>query len=137
MINKSKFAKSKFALIAALAAISFASPAFAQSYNKGDGTANELPFAYGPGGAKPSYEQGVAENPAWTVAQRQDQGFRSSHTAAIRQNEQRHGQRQVATRGVQGLYNYAGAPFAAELNPNSAAATGGGSAGYNQMVLTH
>ena len=131
MINKSKFA-----LIAALAAISFASPAFAQSYNKSDGTANELPFAYGPGGTKPAYEQGAAENPAWTVAQRQDQGFRSAHTAAIRQNGQRQGQRQVATRGVQGLYNYAGAPFAPEWNPNSAAATGGGSAGYNQMVLT-
>jgi hypothetical protein len=129
MINKSKLA-----LIAALAAISFASPAFAQSYNKGDGTANELPFAYGPGGSKPAYERGVAVNPAWTVAQRQDQGLRSSHTAAIRQNGQR-----VATTGVQGLYNYAGAPFASEWNPNSnaPAATGGGSAGYNQMVLTH
>jgi hypothetical protein len=129
MINRSKLA-----LIAALAAISFASPAFAQALNKGDGTGSVSTFAYGPGGSKPTYEPGVAESPAWTVAQRQDQGLRSSHTAAIRQNGQR-----VATTGVQGLYNYAGAPFASEWNPNSnaPAAAGGGSAGYNQMVLAH
>ena len=128
MINKSKLA-----LIAALA-ISFASPAFAQALNKGDGTGSVSAFAYGPGGSKPTYEPGVADSPAWTVAQPQDQGFRSSHTAAIHQNRQR-----VATAGVQGLYNYAGAPLVRESYPNSngAAATGGGSAGYNQMVLTH
>ena len=48
MINKSKLA-----LIAVVAAtLGIASPAFAQSYNPGDGTGNVLPFAYGPGGAK-------------------------------------------------------------------------------------
>ena len=45
---------SKLALIAVLAAMSVASPAFAQSFNKSDGTGNELPFAYGPGGTKPA-----------------------------------------------------------------------------------
>ena len=46
---------SKLALIAVLAAMSVASPAFAQSFNKADGTGNELPFAYGPGGTKPAW----------------------------------------------------------------------------------
>ena len=45
--------KSKLALIAVVAAtLGIASPAFAQSYNPGDGTGNALPFAYGPGGTK-------------------------------------------------------------------------------------
>ena len=54
---------SKLALIAVLAAMSVASPAFAQSFNKGDGTGNNLPFAYGPNGTKP----------AWTVAPQNEQ----------------------------------------------------------------
>ena len=58
MINKSKLA-----LIAVLAVFSAASPALAQSFNKGDGTGNAMPFAYGPGGTKPS----------WTVAPQNDQ----------------------------------------------------------------
>jgi len=48
MINKSKLA-----LIATLVAMSVASPAFAQSFSKGDGTANNLPFAYGPNAPSP------------------------------------------------------------------------------------
>ena len=59
MINTSK----KLALIAVLAAMSVASPAFAQSFSKSDGTGNVLPFAYGPGGTKP----------AWTVAPENEQ----------------------------------------------------------------
>jgi hypothetical protein len=55
--------KSKLALIAVLAAMSVASPALAQSFNKGDGTGNNMPFAYGPGGTKP----------AWTVPQENEQ----------------------------------------------------------------
>jgi hypothetical protein len=122
---------SKLALIAAMAAISFASPAFAQALNKGDGTGSVSAFAYGPGGSKPAYEPG----PGSAVAPQQVQtASRASHTVAIRQNGQR-----IANVGVQGLYNYAGAPPAGEWdsNSNSAAATGGGSSGYNQMVLTH
>jgi len=47
MINKSKFF-----MIAAVMTIAVTSPAFAQSFNPGDGTGNVLPFAYGPGGTK-------------------------------------------------------------------------------------
>ena len=47
MINKSKLT-----LIAAIAVMTVASPAFAQSYNPADGTGNALPFAYGPGATK-------------------------------------------------------------------------------------
>jgi hypothetical protein len=59
MINTSK----KLALIAVLAAMSVASPALAQSFDKSSGTGNELPFAYGPGGTKP----------AWTVPPQNEQ----------------------------------------------------------------
>src|SRR4029077_3019051 len=38
--------KSKIAVIAAIAALSFASPVFAQSFNRSDGTGNELPSYY-------------------------------------------------------------------------------------------
>jgi hypothetical protein len=44
--------KTTLALIASLAATGVAAPAFAQSYNPGDGTGNELPLAFGPGGLK-------------------------------------------------------------------------------------
>jgi hypothetical protein len=43
---------SKLTLIAAIAAVSIASPAFAQSFNPRDGTANVMPFSYGPGGSR-------------------------------------------------------------------------------------
>ena len=48
MINKSKLA-----LIAALVAMSAASPALAQAFSKGDGTGNNLPFTYGQNGTSP------------------------------------------------------------------------------------
>ncbi|HEY2244435.1 MAG TPA: hypothetical protein VGH47_09495 [Xanthobacteraceae bacterium] len=38
--------KRKIAVIAAIAALSYASPAFAQSFNRSDGTGNELPSYY-------------------------------------------------------------------------------------------
>jgi hypothetical protein len=126
MINKSKLA-----LIATLAAISFASPAFAQALNKSDGTGSVSAFAYGPGGAKPAYEPGPG---SFVAPQPEQTASRASHTVVVRQNGQR-----VANVGARGLYNYVGAPPAGEWNSNSnsAASTGGGSAGYNQMVLTH
>jgi hypothetical protein len=55
--------KSKLAVIAAVAAMSVASPALAQSFNLGDGAGNVLPFSYGPGGAKAR----------WTVAPQNNQ----------------------------------------------------------------
>jgi hypothetical protein len=106
---------SKLALIAVLAAMSVASPAFAQSFNKADGTGNELPFAYGPGGTKP----------AWTVPPQNDQ-------IAVRQT----GHNTFAAVPGRGLYDYAAVPFASGSDAaNSPAATGGGSTGYNEMLL--
>ena len=39
-------AKSKIIVIAAIAALSYAAPVFAQSFNRSDGTGNELPSYY-------------------------------------------------------------------------------------------
>jgi hypothetical protein len=116
---------SKLALIAVLAATSVASPAFAQSFNKGDGTGNNLPFAYGPGGTKPT----------WTVATENAQvAVRQSNAGkvAVRQT----GHNRFAVTGTTGLYDYAAVPFASGSDAaNSPAATGGGSTGYNEMLL--
>ena len=116
---------SKLALIAVLAAMSVASPALAQSFNKGDGTGNELPFTYGPNGTKP----------AWTVAPQNEQiAVRQSNAGkvAVRQT----GHDRVAVTGTTGLYDYAAVPFASGSDAaNSPAATGGGSTGYNEMLL--
>jgi hypothetical protein len=116
---------SKLALIAVLAAMSVASPAFAQSFNKADGTGNELPFAYGPGGTKP----------AWTVPPQNEQiAVRQSNAGkvAVRQT----GHNRFAVTGTNGLYDYAAVPFASGSDAaNSPAATGGGSTGYNEMLL--
>jgi hypothetical protein len=116
---------SKLALIAVLAAMSVASPAFAQSFNKSDGTGNELPFAYGPGGTKP----------AWTVAPENQQVVGQPSNAgkvAVRQT----GHARLAVTGTNGLYDYAAVPFASGSDAaNSPAATGGGSTGYNEMLL--
>jgi hypothetical protein len=120
MINKSKLA-----LIAVLAVMSAASPAFAQSFTKGDGTGNNLPFAYGPEGTKP----------AWTAApQNQQIAVRPSNAGkvAVRQN----GRNAFAAVPGRGLYDYAAVPFAAGADAaNSPALTGGGSTGYNEMIL--
>ena len=55
-----------FALAAALMAMGATAPAFAQSYNPGDGTGNELPFAFGPGAVK---QRSVAIPPAGLIAE--------------------------------------------------------------------
>jgi hypothetical protein len=116
---------SKLALIAVLATMSVASPAFAQSFNKGDGTGNELPFAYGPNGTKP----------AWTVAPQNEQvAVRQSNAGkvAVRQT----GHARFAVVGTTGLYDYAAVPFTSGPDAaNSPALTGGGTTGYNEMLL--
>ena len=116
---------SKLALIAVLAAMSVASPAFAQSFNKSDGTGNELPFAYGPGGAKPT----------WTVPSQNEQIAARPNNAgkvAVRQT----GRNTFAAVPERGLYDYAAVPFGSGSDAaNSPAATGGGSTGYNEMLL--
>lgn len=116
---------SKLALIAVLAAMSVASPAFAQSFNKADGTGNELPFAYGPGGTKPT----------WTVPPQSEQ-FAARPNNAGKVAVHKSGRNQFAGAGTNGLYDYAAVPFASGSDAaNSPAATGGGSTGYNEMLL--
>src|ERR1700724_1002052 len=114
---------SKLALIGVLAAMSIASPALAQSFNKGDGTGNNMPFAYGPNGTKPS----------WTVAPENEQvAGRQSNAGkvAVRQT----GRNTFAAVPGRGLYDYGAVPFASGSDAaNSPGATGGGSTGSNEM----
>jgi hypothetical protein len=116
---------SKLAIIAVLAVMSAATPALAQSFNKGDGTGNNLSFAYGPNGTKP----------AWTVAPESEQiAARPSNAGkvAVRQT----GRNTFAAVPGRGLYDYAAVPFASGSDAaNSPGATGGGSTGYNEMLL--
>jgi hypothetical protein len=116
---------SKLAVIAVLVAMSVASPALAQSFDRSSGTGNELPFAYGPGGTKP----------AWTVPPQNEQiAVRQSNAGkvAVRQT----GRNAFAAVPGRGLYDYAAVPFASGSDAaNSPAATGGGSTGYNEMLL--
>jgi hypothetical protein len=115
---------SKLAVIAVLVAMSVASPALAQSFDRSSGTGNELPFAYGPGGTKP----------AWTVPQNEQIAVRQSNAGkvAVRQT----GRNAFAAVPGRGLYDYAAVPFASGSDAaNSPAATGGGSTGYNEMLL--
>jgi hypothetical protein len=104
--------KTTLALVAALAVTSFASPVFAQSYNPADGTGNALPFAYGVGGMK---QRSVAVPPAGLTAGPQRQ-----------------------TASGNGYNSFAFIPSGNSVSSsNSPAATGGGSAGYNAMLLIH
>jgi hypothetical protein len=104
--------KTTLALVAALAVTSFASPVFAQSYDPSVGTGNVLPFAFGPGGVK---QRSVAVPPAGLTAGPQHQ---------------------IA--GRNGYNSFASVPSGnSASNSNSPQATGGGSAGYNAMVLTY
>jgi hypothetical protein len=97
MINKSKLA-----LIAAIAAVSIASPALAQSFNPRDGTANVLPFSYGPGGTR------VAVGSAAPRLYRSGE-----HAFAMVPRDP---------------------PARSAINSG---ATGGGSSGYNELLLQH
>jgi hypothetical protein len=104
--------KTTLALVAALAVTSFASPVFAQSYDPSVGTGNALPFAYGAGGIK---QRSVAVPPAGLIAGPQRQ-----------------------TAGRDGYHSFASVPSGNSApNSDSPQATGGGSAGYNAMLLTY
>jgi hypothetical protein len=95
---------SKFTLIAAIAAVGIASPALAQSLNPEAGSGNVAGFSYGP---TPS------QNDEYVVPQ-------SSHAkTAARQN---------------GLHAFASVPGNSNSGSTDPAFTGGGSAGYNQML---
>jgi hypothetical protein len=104
--------KTTLALVAALAVTSFASPVFAQSYDPSNGTGNELPFAYGAGGVK---QRSVAVPPAGLTAGPQHQ-----------------------TAGGNGYNSFAFIPSGNSApNSDSSQANGGGSSGYNEMLLIH
>jgi|SRR5579862_1007486 len=96
---------SKFALIAAIAAAGIASPALAQSFDPEVGSGNVVGFSYAPRSA---------QNDGFAVRQ-------SSHAnTAVRQN---------------GLHAFASVPGTfSNSSSNDPALTGGGSAGYNQML---
>ena len=104
--------KTTLALVAALAVTSFASPVFAQSFDPSVGTGHVLPFAYGAGGIK---QRSVAVPPV-----------------ALNAGPQR----QAA--GRDGYHSFASIPSGNSIpNSDSPQATGGGSAGYNAMLLTY
>jgi hypothetical protein len=98
---------SKLAVIAAVTAV-IATPAFAQSFDPDVGTGNLLPFAYAPTAPQSGK---VADHQA------------SRSKMANRQS---------------GLHAFAMVPGTSSVsNPNNPALTGGGSLGYNQMLLQY
>jgi hypothetical protein len=98
---------SRLAIIAAVAAV-IATPAFAQSFDPEAGTGNVLPFSYAPDAAQ-------------------------SDKIAVRQSS--HGK--IAAR-QSGLHAFAMVPGTSSgSNPNDPALTGGGSLGYNLMLLQY
>jgi hypothetical protein len=99
------FKKSKIGLIAAVAALAFASPALAQSFNPDYGTGNELSAHF------------------------QDNGQLVSGTAGQR------GTQVVSRQSGMNAYAMVGRSAPADDAGVSATATGGGSAGYNQHLL--
>jgi len=125
MINKSKLA-----LVAALAAISLATPASAQSFSKNDGTGNVLSFTYGPGGTKQPYPN-APQGEQVAVARQAP----AHQTAAVRQL----GQSRFAAAAPRSLYDSAVVPFAGSDDPSAEApaVTGGGSLGYNEMLKNY
>jgi hypothetical protein len=98
---------SKLAVIAAVTAV-IATPAFAQSFDPDVGTGNVLPFAYTPT-APQSGKVAVHQASHSKMANRQS-----------------------------GLHAFAMVPGTSSVsNPNDPALTGGGSLGYNQMLLQY
>jgi hypothetical protein len=96
---------SKLALFAAIAAAGIASPALAQSFDPEAGSGNVAPFSYAP------------------ITTQND-------TVAVRQISRG----KIAAR-QDGLHAFAMVPRgAADGHANDPALTGGGSAGYNQML---
>jgi len=113
--------KTTLALIGALAATSIASPVFAQSYDPGEGTGNVLTFAYGTDAIK---QRLPAVPPAGLTVGSEHVAAQNGSTNVVAGIRDRH------------LYDFvpSGDPVA---NSNDPALTGGGSAGYNALVLDH
>jgi hypothetical protein len=99
---------SRLAMIAAVAAVGTASPAFAEFFNPQEGTGNEVPF---------SYQSTAPHNDKMVVRhnRHRNRAFRRS-----------------------GLHAFARVPGPqAGPNPNDPALTGGGSIGYNEMLYNY
>ena len=99
---------SRLALIAAVAAIGIASPAFAEFFNPQEGTRDELQFSY---------------------------KSNAPHSDKIVVRENSHGKITVRQSGLHAFAMVPGPQ--AGPNPNDPALTGGGSLGYNQMLLQY
>jgi hypothetical protein len=98
---------SKLALIAAVTA-AIATPAFAQSFDPEAGTGNALPFAYTP----------IAPQSGKFAVQQANHGKMTARQS--------------------GLHAFAMVPGTSSRgNSNDPALTGGGSSGYNQMLLQY
>lgn len=100
---------SRFAVVAAVAAIGTAGPAFAQSFDPDVGTGNIVPFSVGPASA-PSPVLQPTRVTVRTVR---------NHTVATRQS---------------GVNAFAMMPAVGTGSAFSPAATGGGSVGYNENL---
>jgi hypothetical protein len=109
--------KWKLAVVAVVATMSLATPAFAQSLDPSAGTGNVLPFSYVPDGQGHS---GYAVQQREQIAVHQ----RGNERIARRQN---------------GLNAYAMVPSTTSRSFDSSApaATGGGSLGYNQNLYNY
>ena len=105
--------KSKLVLIAALAAVSIASPAFAQSFER---TGSVLPHYYDASGA-------------WGPPQ----------APAIINHRVARSTRDLPMSARSGASAFAAVPLTtrSDSNPNSRALTGGGSLGYNQNLYNY
>jgi hypothetical protein len=110
--------KSKLALIAALAAVSIASPAFAQSFER---TGSVLPHYYDASGVLVWGAWGPPQAPAIT-----------NHRVA-------RSTRDLPMSARSGASAFAAVPLTtrSDSNPNSRTLTGGGSPGYNQNLYNY
>jgi hypothetical protein len=99
---------SRLALIAAVAAVGTASPAFAEFFNPQEGTGNEVPFSY----------QSTAPH---------------NDKMAVRHNS--HGNSAIRRSGMDAFGMVSGPQTGSD--PNDPALTGGGSLGYNRMILQY
>ena len=100
--------KSKLALIAAVAAVIFASPALAQTINGGDETGNDSPYSYQPAASNAAVHHAGAR------------AARRNGLDAYAMERRLHANSAPRTR--------------MPVDPDDPALTGGGSIGYNELL---
>jgi hypothetical protein len=110
---------SELAFLTAVAAVSIASPAFAQAFDPEVGTGNVTPFSY-TANAPRADKLAVRQGSQGKMATRQSSQGKTANSRS-------------------GLHAFAMVPGGAQpgLNSNDPALTGGGRPGYNQMLLTY